>query len=594
MQKLSWGGCFSYGPKNSIDLNSATITQLIGENGSGKSSIPLILQEVAYNKNSKGVKKADIANREIGDGKYWIELDFTLNDDEYKISVNRASSLKVKVYRGSEDISSHTATETFKTIEELLGVDFKVFVQLIYQSVTDGLSFLTATDTVRKKFLIDLFNLDEYSILYEKSKEKLQDITKEITGIKGSISTLEKMLAKAGEVAEPKEYKPVPDEPVYPERVRVLENKLRDITQLNKKITQNNELKRILKSITFNSEVLGYELADTNEHTLNLGAVNAKISAAKALISKMAKLSDSCPTCGQHINIEKEQALKQEAEQDLVDLTSKKIEIEQLLQASKAHNDSIIRARRARDEKEDILQRIDNALDTEQVDAEEVKKNIQRLTYQYDDDKDQYSKAITYNNGVKQHNDRLEIISQQRQETQEELEFENIRLEQLMHKQSIYEILKKALSTNGLVAFKLENLVKDIEEAANEYLLELSDGRFSLMFNISGDKLNVVLLDNNVEIDISPLSSGELARVNIATLLAIRRIMSDISKTQINILFLDEVMNVLDEYGREKLIEVLIAETSLNTFLVSHGWSHPLLAKVIVQKTDGISQLKEQ
>jgi DNA repair exonuclease SbcCD ATPase subunit len=594
MQRLSWGGCFSYGPKNTIELNNATITQLIGENGSGKSSIPLILQEVAFNKNSKGVKKADIANREIGDGKYWIELEFELNDDQYKISVNRASSLKVKVYKNEEDISSHTATETFKTIEELIGIDFKVFVQLIYQSVTDGLSFLTATDTVRKKFLIDLFNLDEYSKLYEKSKEKLQDITKEITSIKGSISTLEKMLSKAGEAEQPKEYMDVPEEPQYPEQIATLEAKLRDIIQVNKKITQNNELKRILKNITYDSSILSKDLIDTNNDTLALGEITAKVNSAKALITKMAKLSDSCPTCGQHINIEKEKTLKQEAEQDLAAYLVTQEEIKEKLEANKIHNAAVLKARKARDEKEDLLQRIDNALDAELVDAENIKAEIKELTYEYEDLKDEYSKAIMYNNKVKQHNDRLEILAQQRQETQEELEFENVRLENLTRKQSIYEILKKALSTNGLVAFKLENLVKDIEEAANEYLLELSDGRFSLMFTISGDKLNVVLLDNNVEIDISPLSSGELARVNIATLLAIRRIMSDISKTQINILFLDEVMNVLDEYGREKLIEILMAETSLNTFLVSHGWSHPLLAKVIVQKVDGISQLKEQ
>ena len=50
--------------------------------------------------------------------------------------------------------------------------------------------------------------------------------------------------------------------------------------------------------------------------------------------------------------------------------------------------------------------------------------------------------------------------------------------------------------------------------------------------------------------------------------------MSSISKSKINILFLDEVINVLDESGREKLVEVLLQE-DLNTYVVSHGWTHP-------------------
>ena len=55
--------CFSYGEENEIDLSRTTLTQLVGTNGTGKSSIPLILEEVLFNKNSKGIKKADIANR---------------------------------------------------------------------------------------------------------------------------------------------------------------------------------------------------------------------------------------------------------------------------------------------------------------------------------------------------------------------------------------------------------------------------------------------------------------------------------------------------------------------------------------------------
>ena len=67
--------------------------------------------------------------------------------------------------------------------------------------------------------------------------------------------------------------------------------------------------------------------------------------------------------------------------------------------------------------------------------------------------------------------------------------------------------------------------------------------------------------------------------------------MSSISKSKINILFLDEVINVLDEVGREKLVEVLLKEDQ-NTYIVSHGWSHPLLSKIEVTKDENISKLE--
>ena len=118
-----------------------------------------------------------------------------------------------------------------------------------------------------------------------------------------------------------------------------------------------------------------------------------------------------------------------------------------------------------------------------------------------------------------------------------------------------------------------------------------SDGRFALNFVIQSDKLNVEVSDNGNIIDITALSSGELARVNIATLVAIRRLMSSISSSRINVLFLDEVNQALDEQGKEKVVEVLLKEDDLNTYLVSHGWTHPLLEKIEIIKENNISCL---
>ena len=68
--------------------------------------------------------------------------------------------------------------------------------------------------------------------------------------------------------------------------------------------------------------------------------------------------------------------------------------------------------------------------------------------------------------------------------------------------------------------------------------------------------------------------------------------MSSISKSRINVLFLDEVINVLDDLGREKIVEILLQEEELNTYIVSHGWTHPLLSKIEVLKKDNVSILE--
>ena len=189
LQKLSWDNCFSYGSGNELDLSSGTLTQLVGTNGVGKSSIPLILEEVLFNKNSKNVKKADIANRYVNKG-YDISLDFDVDSDQYNITVSRRSNLKCKLTKNGEDISSHTAINTYKTLGEVLGIDFKTFTQLVYQNTNTSLQFLTATDTNRKKFLIDLLRLDEYVAYFEMFKEAVKETSTGIATLQGKINAV--------------------------------------------------------------------------------------------------------------------------------------------------------------------------------------------------------------------------------------------------------------------------------------------------------------------------------------------------------------------------------------------------------------------
>ena len=191
LQKLKWDNCFSYGADNELNLSDATLTQLVGTNGVGKSSIPLILEEILFNKNSKNVKKADIANRYVNKG-YDISLDFSVDSDLYNITVIRRSALKCKLTKNGEDISSHTASNTYKTLGDILGIDFKTFSQLVYQNTNASLQFLTATDTNRKKFLIDLLKLDDYVSFFETFKEAVRANSSDVTVINAKLSTIAK------------------------------------------------------------------------------------------------------------------------------------------------------------------------------------------------------------------------------------------------------------------------------------------------------------------------------------------------------------------------------------------------------------------
>ena len=594
LQTLKWDNCFSYGSGNELQLNDNTVTQILGTNGMGKSSIPLIIEEVLYNKNSKGIKKADIPNRYVNDG-YSIYLSFTKDEDRYEITVNRKTSIKVRFEKNGNDVSSHTATNTYKTVQEVLGVDFKTFSQLVYQNTNASLQFLTATDANRKKFLIDLLHLEQYVELFEVFKSASKDVSSTSSTIAGKLATVEKWL-KDNKLSDTfilpmldLQIDTSEDEKALSSLMVEIEN----ISEKNKKINTNNQYKRLLDQIDMlairNSRVTQYESYD--ELQSELGSFQAVATGAQRTLKKLEQLKEVCPTCKQPIDVSAEKAMIAGEREKLVAAQEKIDEIKPRIIQIKANNAELERNEKASRDLEDLLRSFDRSLPTSVLDKEQLEDQLQSVQNRLRYAKKKLAENAAENERRTKLNTRIQVIQEQTAKFVEQQEEYDGKLAGNQKLESEIDVLKKSFSTNGLLAYKIENLVGELEELANEYLAELSDGRFTLEFVVSNDKLNVEITDNGNVVDILALSSGELARVNTATLIAIRKLMSSISKSKINILFLDEVTNVLDDQGREKLVEVLLRE-DMNTYIVSHGWSHPLLEKIEVVKAGNISTLE--
>lgn len=594
LKQLQWNNCFSYGSNNELILDDNTVTQIIGTNGTGKSSIPLIIEEALYNKNSKGIKKAEIPNRYIGKG-YNINLTFTKDDDVYVVSIDRKTSIKVKLEKNGEDISSHTATNTYKTIQEIIGVDFKTFSQLVYQSTNASLQFLTATDTNRKKFLIDLLHLENYVELFDIFKEAARVISIEINGIQAKLDTIEKWLSD--NKLSDTNILPMLDLPISSEdtekQFRQLSKELENISEKNKKISKNNQLLSLLNQIDLQAaqSCKIIEKVSYDDLQAYVGEYKQVVAGSQRLLEKLNLLGDTCPTCEQSVDPTFKRSLVAEETQKATEAESEIAKIEKKIRRIKDDNREFERSQKIQNDWTDLYRSVDRSLPTVQLDKNQLEERLAGVRAELLQRKEQLESTAKENERRTRHNTRIQVIQEQTNAFLLELgEFQDVlgKQDALL---SNLEILKKSFSTNGLLAYKIENLVKELEELANTYLAELSDGRFTLEFVVSNDKLNVQVEDDGKIVDILALSSGELARVNTATLIAIRKLMSSISKSRLNILFLDEVIAVLDDTGREKLVEVLLNE-DLNTYIVSHGWTHPLLDKKEVVKKENISRLE--
>jgi len=594
-KKLRWGNAFSYGDNNEIIFNENPLTQIVAKNGHGKSSIAAILEEVCYNKNSKNIKKADIFNRYIKDKFYWIELTFEKDSNEYVIYTRRGSTQSVRLDCNGIDISAHTATNTYKLIEEIMGYDHKTFSQIVYQSSASSLEFLTATDSNRKKFLIDLLNLSKYTEVSEIFKSLVKDITNIITGDKASIATIDSWLAKISkENLDEMELIEVPNSPdELVKEVLTLENKLATIDSDNRAIVQNNKYKEILNSIIVpvgiekpvdDSSGLIQEIADIKAN-INILKSNIKAHEHKAGITV-------CSLCSQPVNNSTSKSIVQDSSVKLKELEDSLVIKNKLLLEINARSAAYkqVLSAQAEWEKYHILYKPE--MPTTLGNAKELAEQINVLRAKIKNIEQGIKTAREHNLKASAHNSKVKVLTAQKVEM---LGDRAVLSKELSIKEKLLntrQLLVKTFSTTGLVAYKIECLVKDLEDITNSYLVGMSDGRFQLGFQISSsDKLNVVITDNGQDIDINALSGGELARVNVSTLLGIRKLMQAISNNRTNLLILDETIDNLDIDGKDKLIEILLNEEYLNTFIVSHGFSHPLLCQLSVVKENNISRI---
>lgn len=608
LKNLKFNNMFSYGADNNLTIDNSKITQLTAPNGSGKSTIALIIQEILFGKNIKGIKKGDILNRYSSDKSWGASLSFSVDDDEYEVSISRSGNTsKINLFKQengkSVDLSEHKILDTYKKVGQILNMDFEIFSQLTYQSSTDLLDFIKATDTNRKKFLINLFGLEKYIAIGDTLKIKVSEVEKELNKLGGELDGIERFLTST-EIPKEKEVIEIPtiNEALREELGRI-QVELQQYVEQCKKIDRNNSLIKTRDSLKFDMSLKSPEVNPTLFEELE--TLQNDVSKTKNHIDNVNKqvkaidTADSCYTCGQPIDNRQAMQMKDNLEEDLFSSTKAlnrlSEELKVLVEEKNKFADEthIYNENQKSIEKfEQLSQIIDISMPTMYPDYDKLERKEKSLRDQIKEQEAARQDAVEYNEQVKINNTKIEALTEQKTQflnRQDELNSDIISLKSKIQNLTI---LRKAFSTTGIVAFKLENLTKELEETINYYLSEFSDGQFQLVFRLSGEKLNIVIFNHGKETTIESVSGGEFSRIQTSILLSIRKLLSKMGGSHVNLLFLDEITGVLDESGKEKLVDILQVEEDLNVFLISHDFTHPLIDKIAINKQDNISQIE--
>jgi len=165
--------------------------------------------------------------------------------------------------------------------------------------------------------------------------------------------------------------------------------------------------------------------------------------------------------------------------------------------------------------------------------------------------------------------------------------------------QKKYELMKfweKAFSEQGMVQYIIRNVLTYLNANCNKYVTWLSSGKLKIEFD---EKLNETISSGGQDIPHISLSGGEKRKINIAIMMALQDLLSVVTGSKTNLLFLDEIAENLDSDGINGLyIFMRELRKSKDLFVITHNDNLKSALdfgnKVTIIKARGNSRLKEK
>jgi DNA repair exonuclease SbcCD ATPase subunit len=150
----------------------------------------------------------------------------------------------------------------------------------------------------------------------------------------------------------------------------------------------------------------------------------------------------------------------------------------------------------------------------------------------------------------------------------------------LKRRVTILEFWKKAYSPSGIPSILIDEAIPFMNERISEYLEKLTNGRYIVSFDTldatkSGefrDKISVNVLDTLTRANARiKLSGGQTRIIDIATILTLRDLQSNVQDVNFNILIFDEIFDSLDEENIGFVSKVLSQlKLGKSIYLISH------------------------
>ena len=541
-KKVSWRNFLSTGDSpTTVLLDRSSTTLIIGENGSGKSTILDALTFALFGKPFRNINKSQLVNT-INEKGLLVEIDFSIGNKNFTVRRGIKPN-KFEILQEGKLIDQLANNRDYQDYLEkvILKLNYKSFTQIVVLGNSSFEPFMQLKQSDRRTIVEDLLDIQIFSSMNGILKSKNSELKNDM----GTLEIEKSLYKQKIEVQED-----------YIKRLK--EDSQSVISQKEKEIKQFESNR---KTATNTMVALNTDIGNLGQRMLNENSVKKKSSEYEKVQSQIElklhnaekelsfyQTTSTCSTCKQVIDDE----FKKERVIDI----SKNI-----------------------DEKKDGLDKLQTEIDTlgetlqkyREIGGSIVEKNKELVVIQSKIDSlgDNIERAQKEINTLKNKKKEDSSIEKELKILKENLEQSLKDYSELCDRKKLHEYAHELLRDSGIKTKIIRQYVPIINKYVNKYLNELD---FLINFSIDENFNETIQSQYRDEFSYSSFSEGEKMRIDLALLFTWRMVAKLKNSVNTNLLILDEVFDSsLDAEGTDSFLKIInTLDANTNVFVISH------------------------
>ena len=564
-EKVRWKNFLSTGNQYSeINFQSHATTLIVGDNGTGKSTVLDALTFSLFGKPFRKINKGQLTNA-TNEKDCSVEVEFSIGTISWKVSRGIKPN-KFEIYRDDKLLDqSHNANDQQKWLEQnVLKMNYKSFTQIVVLGSSTFVPFMQLTATNRREVIEDLLDIKIFSSMNNIIRDKIR-VEKEC------INTLDLKKESLTDKVEMQEKFMSEIESQGKERIEVKRKKQDGLSDEICILTMKNEgLEDDVYGLTEKQK----ELIGAGDKLVELNNYRGKISQKVASVTKEHKFftqNTVCPTCTQSIDESFRINKIDEAQTRATELQSGFQKLEDAIKTEQERERHFTNLSQEITKLTHGISKNNTSVSACQRQVRELESEIQTLTSQLENRNTEHDKLETFKDNLQETYDTL--VS---------------RKDTIKYYNFIYGLLKDG----GVKTKIIKKYLPLINQQVNRYL-QMMD--FYINFTLDEEFNETVQSPIHEDFSYASFSEGEKQRIDLALLFTWREVAKFKNSVSTNLMILDEVFDSsLDGQGTEEFLKIIryVIEDA-NIFVISHktGMEDKFEHHIRFEKLKGFSRM---